>query len=152
MRKLPALPLLQGNVTSQRPHSQGLLAKVIGVATLSWFADVLGATLGAAGALSSIMALLQMLVAVTVLSTFSSLPLSFMLSLIVGFAYKQGASVRRIAIGAGAAKFVSYSAYFMFLEQPSPPALRYLGTLGVAAATAAGVRLVLGQDRSPSHG
>lgn len=152
MRNLPALPLGQGNVTSQRPHSQGLLTKVLGVATLSWCADILGATLGAEGAFSSLITLLQMLVAVAILSTLSSLPLSFLLSLFAVFAYKQGAQVRHIAIGAGVAKFVAYSGYFMFLEQPSPPALRYLGTLGVAAATAAGIRLVLGQDRSPSNG
>lgn len=152
MRNLPAFPLSQGSVTPQRTHSQGLLAKVTGVAILSWFADILGATLGAEGAFSSPIALLQMLFAVVILSTFSSLPLSFLLSLFVAFAYKQGARVRNIAIGAGVAKFVAYSGYFILLEQPSPPALRYLGTLGVAAATAAGVRLVLGQDRSPSNG
>ena len=151
VRKFPTPPLRQGIATSSRPRSQGLLTKVIGAATLSWFADILGATLGAEGAFSSLITLLQMLVAVAILSTLSSLPLSFLLSLLVVFAYKQGAPVRHIAIGAGLAKFVTYSGYFMFFEQPSPPALRYLGTLGVAAATAAGLLLVLGQHRSPSN-
>ena len=127
MRRFPTPPLRQGIATSSRPRSQGLLTKVIGAATLSWFADILGATLGAEGAFSSLITLLQMLVAVAILSTLSSLPLSFLLSLVVVFAYKQGAPVRHIAIGAGDAKVRDLFRVLYILRAAIPARVALLG-------------------------
>ena len=119
-RNHSALPLRESNVTSKRPNSQGLLTKVIGVATLSWFADILGATLGGGHVLKPNSATPNAGRGCNC-STLSSLPLSFLLPLLIVFAHEQGAPVRHIAIGASAAKLVAYSGYFMLLEQPSRP-------------------------------